>query len=176
MVIAVAAACAMVLFVLSWRPGWPGGRPEVGSPVPPQQPLAPDEEAFYAYVEPRLRALTVEVNAAAELGRSKSRNLFAFQRHGSRIRGLSDELDRYLEAHAPPPRFAAAMAQYRQGIAAVRHAMEEAQSGLLRFDWTRVATAIPVMGGGATEVNAALTLLETAAGIERRATPSPASN
>jgi hypothetical protein len=174
-VIAVAAACAMVLLVLSWRSGWLGGRPEVGSPVPPQRELAPDEAAFYAFVEPRLRALTAEVNAAAELGQSKSRNLFAFQRHGAQIRDLSDELDGYLAEHVPPPRFAAAIAQYRQGVAAVRQAMGEAQSGLLRLDWTRVATAIPVMSSGATDVSAALIQLENAAGIQRRATASPTS-
>lgn len=175
-VVVIASACAMVLLVLSWRSGWPGSEPQVGSPVPPQRPLAPDEAAFYAYVDPRLRALNAEVSAAAELGRSKSRNLFAFQRHGTRIRDLSDELDGYLAEHAPPPRFAAAIAQYRQGIAAVRQAMDEAQSGLLRLDWSRVATAIPVMSGGAAEVNAALIQLEQAAGVRSRATPSPASN
>lgn len=172
----VAAACAMVLLMLAWRSGWSGGEPQVGSPVLPQQPLAPDEAAFYAFVDPRLRALNAEVSAAAELGQSKSRNLFAFQRHGTRIRDLSDELDGYLAEHAPPPRFAAAIAQYRQGIAAVREAMDDAQSGLLRLDWQRVATAIPVMTGGASDVNAALIQLEQAAGVQRWATPSPASN
>lgn len=173
LVTAVAAAIAMVLIVVTWRAGWPGSEPDVGTPVSPRQELSPDEAAFYAYLDPRLRALTVEASAAAELGRSKSRNLFAFQRHRNRIRDLSSEIDRYLQEHATPPRFAKAINQYRQGIAAVRQAMDEAQTGLLRLDWERVATAIPVMTSGAGDLSNALVQLELAAGIEHPATPSP---
>ncbi len=163
---------AVIAVAATWDQEWLGGEPDAGTPPPAAADFTEEERTFYAYVGPRLRDLAAEAQAAEELGRNKSRNLLAFQRHGRRIDDLGDEIDDYLEEHPTPARFASAMALYERGIAATRHAMDHAQSGFLTLNWDRVATAIPIMGNGARDLADALAMLESEAGEPELATPT----
>lgn len=140
----------------------------------PPPGLSADEQAFYAFVAPRLARISAESEELVDLAEERSRNLLELQTRGERIDEGAQEIDDYVSAHGVPDRFAAAHHQYRQGIAGIRAGMEEARTGFLRFDWDRVAAAVDRFTEGADDLAAALEALHRAAGVEPQ--PSPRSS
>jgi hypothetical protein len=168
-VVSVAAIAA----VLAWqRDAWFGEPMHAGTPPPPALGLPPEDQAFYAYVGPRLRDLAAESERLAELGREKSRNLIELQRRGDRVTELGKQIDAYASAHPVPASFANAYTRYQAGIAAVRRAMDQTRAAFARFDWNRVAQAVTIMERGASNLSTAAQLLEAAAGAPLPSTPA----
>ncbi len=145
-----------------------GGRPLIdvqsGTPPPAAAGFNAEERAYYAFVAPRLRQLAAETRELAELGERRSRNLLAIQGRQRRVEALLDELDRFLDEHGTPGRFAATSDSYLDGAASTREGIDEAREGFRRFDWDRVARATGVFTDGAAEIARAVSELDRVAG------------
>ena len=150
---------------------WRGDEERVGPTVEPPAALPAAEAAYYAALAPPLRAAVAEARSLVALGERKSRNLLAIRAAQERMTGVLDDIDALLRSGPTPDRFTPAVHAYGRGAAAVRAAMDDAQAGLMRFDWERVARATEVMGQGAAELARASNLLDAAAG-EAVASPS----
>jgi hypothetical protein len=151
--------------VIAFDRGWLGdSEVDVGTPPPAATALSAEEQAYYDYVAPRLRELAAQARALARLGEEKSRDLFQIQARGDRLDELISEIAAYGREHGIPPRFAGAAAGFAEGARLVRQAMDESHAGFTRFDWDRVAAAVPVFLEGADRLDTAAAELERLGG------------
>ncbi|MCC6312403.1 MAG: hypothetical protein IT337_00200 [Thermomicrobiales bacterium] len=104
-----------------------------------------------------LTAAAAEADELARLGAAKSRNLLEIERGHRRMTAALAAADNAVAADLPPDAQPAAAA-YRDGAAAVRGAMNDAQQGFLTFDWDRVKRANAQMSDGAATLDAAARL------------------
>jgi hypothetical protein len=153
--------------------GWLGNSDvDSGTPLPAAPQLTTDEQAYYAYVAPRLRELAAQARELARLGEEKSRDIFEIRARGERLDDLIDEIAAYGRDHGIPPRFSGPAAGFAEGARLVRQAMNESQAGFTRFDWDRVAAAVPVFLDGADRLDAAAAELEALGGATPAAIPA----
>lgn len=148
-------------------------------PLPPLTAVAaasltPNEASFFGAVSPRLTRASLDAAALAEIGERRSRNLLEIRAAQAQMNQSLDDLDGFLAARPPPPRFASSLTTYRQGATAVRDAMDEAEAGFVRFDWDRVAVAYDLVETGAARLRRAANDL-AAAGGAGETTPEPAT-
>lgn len=165
---AAGAAVLLAVGVGAVAAAWGGGRPLIdvqsGTPPPAAAGFNAEERSYYTFVAPRLRQLAAETRELAELGERRSRNLLAIQGRQRRVEALLDELDRFLDEHGTPGRFAATSDSYLDGAASTREGIDEAREGFRRFDWDRVARATGVFTDGAAEIARAVSELDRVAG------------
>ena len=161
---AVLLAVGIGAVAAAWGGGWPLIDVQSGTPPPAAAGFNAEERAYYAFVAPRLRQLAAETRELAELGERRSRNLLAIQGRQRRVEALLDELDRFLDEHGTPGRFAATSDAYLDGAASTREGIDEAREGFRRFDWDRVARATGVFTDGAAEIARAVSELDRVAG------------
>ena len=174
--IIVLAGVPLLMVFSSLGDRWlPGGDLEIGSAPTASVALTADERAYYDYIAPRLTALLTETRALLQLGTEKNRNLLAFQARGRALNDLIEDLDAYVAAHPPPPRFAAMLPDYQQGANLAQRGMIESQAGFLRFDWDRVARAVRLFEAGVTALEQSERSLVTAAGVPTESRGSPAA-
>lgn len=105
--------------------------------------------------------LTADAALAADLvtlGETKSRNLLEITRQQRQMGRLLDATDSFLEASPLPAEADQAVTLYRQGAAAIRTAMAEAQAGFVRFDWERVREATAELPAGEAALRQAVDL------------------
>lgn len=137
---------------------------DLASPPSPLPELTTEERAYYDYVAPRVRELSAQTRALGEAAAAKSRNLLDIRARGARITTLIQEINQYGETSGTPARFAPAAAAYRSGAGSALAAMREAQQGFIRFDWDRVAAAVPVFADGAAQLDVAAEEMDQAGG------------
>ncbi len=143
----------------------PLGRPAASLAIPvtleSATPAAsdPGAEAVAAFVR-HLDAAAAQAGDLVALGETKSRNLIAITGQQRRMDDLLDETDVFLASAALPEDAVPAVAAYRDGAAAVRAAMADAQAGFVRFDWERVRRATGEMVEGEAALARAAGLLE----------------
>jgi imidazolonepropionase-like amidohydrolase len=166
-------ALGLVLVAVADRGGWfevvdvEPGTPPAAIPV-----LAADERAYYDYVAPRLRELSAEARFLGRLGAERSRDLPEIRRHGDRLTALLGEVTAYTRAYGVPARFAATDAAFREGAGLAVRAMAASREGLARFDFARVAEAVPLFDAGAAKLAEASALVEAEGGAFP-ASPAP---
>jgi hypothetical protein len=107
-----------------------------------------------------LGELAAQARELARLGEEKSRDLFQIQARGARLDELIEEIAAYGRANGIPDRFAAVGAGFAEGARLTRQAMEESRRGFARFDWDRVAAAVPIFLAGADRLDQAVADLE----------------
>lgn len=89
-----------------------------------------------------LDAAVEQARVLVRLGQTRSRNLLAIAAERGRMEARLAEIDALLARGELPPVAAPAVAAYRDGAAAIRAAMAEAEAGFLRLDWGRVGEAV----------------------------------
>ena len=116
--------------------------------TPPAAP--PETEALYAQeLETRLGTAAAEARSLVDLAERRSRNLLEIRAAQRRMEDKLDAVDAFASAHPTPAPFASTLDNYRSGANSIRAAMAEAQSGFLRLDWERVASAYDQLATGA---------------------------
>jgi hypothetical protein len=144
----------------------------IEAPPSPEIMLTDEEQSYYEYVSPRLRALAGEARMLAAMGAERNRNLFELQARGDNVATLIGEINAFVESNGVPERFGPVMATYREGAVKARQGMDEARQGFMRFDWDRVGTAVPLFTEGADTIDRAADEMDEAVGVERPATPA----
>lgn len=93
------------------------------------------------------------------MGESRERNLLRIRAGQEAMTASLAAADAWLAMHPPAASDDLAIATYRNGAAAIRKAMAEAQAGFLRFDFDRVARATATLNAGAVELALASEIL-----------------
>lgn len=115
---------------------------------------------FRAGFRPLLERAASDAGVLLNLGESRERNLLRIRAGQEAMSNSLAAADAWLVAHPPAAADEPAIEAYRDGAAAIRKAMEEAQAGFLRFDFDRVAVATETMWQGAAALERAMALLE----------------
>lgn len=123
----------------------------VGTPA-----AATTDAAFRAGFLPLVEQVAAEARVLLAMGEDRERNLFVIRRQQEVMLERLAAADAWLGANPPPPAFVPAAAAYREGANAIRAAMEEAQSGLLRFDFDRVSRATDTLEDGSSALDLAV--------------------
>lgn len=123
-----------------------------------------DSDEFRAFMEPRLMVLYESASAVNSMVTEKSRNILAIRAESNRIEALTDEIDAWLADHDVPAWAEPIVRDYREGSAKVDTAISAAYEAIGSFDFSQMASMIPVFDEGTDLLQRALdTLRETAA-------------
>jgi high-affinity K+ transport system ATPase subunit B len=139
-------------------------------PIAPTPPNAGGDAGSTTGLGARIADAATEARGLVALGERRSRNLLEIRAAQRRMEEKLAAVDALTAARSASDADVAALAEYRRGATDVRDAMAEAQAGLLRFDWDRVARAYRRMGSGAEHLASAARRL----GVPLSATPPPA--
>jgi len=115
-----------------------------------------EARAFRAGFLPLLHDAVARASVLVAMGESRERNLLRIRAGQEGMTTALSSADVWLETHPAPAVDEPAMAAYREGAAAIRLAMQEAQAGFLRFDFDRVARATETLREGTTALKRAL--------------------
>ena len=113
------------------------------------------DAAFRAGFLPLVERVAAEARVLVAMGEDRERNLIVIRRQQEVMLESLAAADAWLGANPPPPALVPAAAAYRDGANAIRAAMEEAQAGLLRFDFDRVARATNTLADGSSTLDLA---------------------
>lgn len=142
-----------------------GGATRIYDPLPANALLSPEEDAYVAYVGPRLQELVDEMTQVTALVRQRSRNVIKLNTHGVRITTLAAEIQDYGEQHGVPSRFAMVDASIRDGCHLATNSIEEARQTFVTFDFSAIPALIPQFAEGSQELTAALAELRDLARV-----------
>lgn len=123
---------------------------------------AATDAAFRVAFLPIVERATAQARVLVAMGEDRERNLFLIRREQEVMLSRLAATDAWLAAHPPPAAFVPASEAYRDGASTIRAAMDEAQAGLLRFDFERVARATDTMNEGLSALDLAATRLRAA--------------
>ena len=113
------------------------------------------DAAFRTEFLPLVERTAAEARVLVAMGEDRERNLLRIRRQQEMMLESLAAADAWLEANPPPPAFAPAAGAYRDGAHAIRVAMDEAEAGLLRFDFDRVARATDTLAVGSSALDLA---------------------
>jgi hypothetical protein len=116
---------------------------------------AATDAAFRAGFLPLVERVTAEARVLVAMGEDRECNLLRIRRQQAVMLESLAAADAWLGANPPPPTLVPAAAAYRDGAHAIRVAMDEAQAGLLRFDFDRVARATDTLAEGSSALDLA---------------------
>lgn len=142
-----------------------GGATRIYDPLPANATLSADEDAYVAYVGPRLQELVDEMTQVTTLVRQRSRNIIKLNTHGVRITTLAAEIQDYGDQYGVPRRFATVDASIRDGCKLATDSIQEARDTLITFDFSAIPALIPKFTRGSQELTAALTELRDLARV-----------
>ena len=129
--------------------------PEFGVVVSSTPAAVTTDAAFRAGFLPLLERVAAEARVLVAMGEDRERNLLRIRRQQEVMLESLAAADAWLGANPPPPALVPAAAAYRDGAEAIRVAMDEAQAGLLRFDFDRVARATDTLADGSSALDLA---------------------
>ena len=156
--------------------GWFGSAEVTVDPVPTAAAaLSPEEQAYYAYVAPRMHEAGAQARELARLGDARSRNIFDLQAHAGRLADLASEIDAFDAANGIPAVFTPAHEAYLEGIRLANRAIDEAERAVLSADWERLGRVVAIFVAGAEEIEIAAMRLDAAGGETGPATPTAAA-
>ena len=133
-----------------------GGATRMYAPVEPTAALSPDEQAYVAFVSPRLEELVDVTSAVTVLVQERSRNVVALNSQGVRIEELSSEIKDFGDQHGVPARFKQVDIAIRNGMELANGAIENARKALLRFRFDAIPKLIPEFAAGRDKLTSAL--------------------
>ncbi len=113
------------------------------------------DAAFRAGFLPLVERVAAEARVLVAMGKDRERNLLRIRRQQEVMLESLAAADTWLAANPPPPALVPTAAGYRDGAKAIRAAMDEAQAGLLRFDFDRVARATDTLADGSSALHVA---------------------
>jgi hypothetical protein len=122
-----------------------------------------DTGEFREFMEPRLVALHESAAAVDDMVKEKSRNILALRSESSRIEALVDEIDAWLESHDVPAWADPVVRDYRDGAAKIQTAIDAAYDAIRSFDFSKMASMIPVFDDGTQLLQRALDTLRDSA-------------
>ncbi len=152
--IVVICAAALLLGLRVVAPLGGDGPPLAASPVPGEA------RAFHAGFQTLVQDAIAKAEILVAMGDSRERNLLRIRAEQEGMTTALAAADLWLEETPAPVIEEPAVAAYREGAAAIRLAMQEAQAGFLRFDFDRVARATETLREGAAALERALALLD----------------
>lgn len=134
--------------------------------VPLGTPNSSDDDTgeFRAFMEPRLAALVDSAVAVDGMVNEKSRNILALRSESNRIEVLVTEIDGWLAEHDAPAWATPIVQDYRDGTDRVQTAITAAYEAIARFDFSKMASMIPVFDEGTQLLQRALDTLRESAG------------
>ncbi len=131
----------------------------IGSPA-----LSNDDTGeFREFMEPRLFALHESASAVNGMVTEKSRNILALRSESNRIEALTDEIDAWLADHDVPAWGEPVVRDYRDGTAKIDTAISAAYEAIGSFDFSAMASMIPVFDEGTDLLQRALDTLRDSA-------------
>lgn len=119
------------------------------SPVLEQIPYSRDhsltaaEQAYLAFMVPRLDRLIDEATAVSSLVDKRSRNIFALRAHGNRITALTSEITEWDDDEEVPGNFVASHESLLATANGLGALIDDAQGAFLRLDFAAVGDMIP---------------------------------
>jgi hypothetical protein len=119
----------------------------------------PEPGSFRAGFRPLIERAAASADALVTMGDARERNLLRLHAGQDAMNVALADADTWLITHPPPAADVPAVAAYHRGAAAIRSAMDEAQSGFLQVDFARVARATETMREGAAQLARAVNLL-----------------
>jgi hypothetical protein len=122
-----------------------------------------DSDEFQEFMEPRLVALYESASAVNAMVTEKSRNILALRSESNRIEALTDEIDTWLADHEVPAWGEPVVRDYRDGAAKVDTAISAAYGAIDSFDFSEMASMIPVFDEGTNLLQRALVTLRDSA-------------
>ncbi len=132
----------------------------IGSPA-----LGGDEaDEFKEFMEPRLLALYDSASAVNDMVTKKSRNILALRSESNRIEAITEEIDAWLADHDVPAWGEPVVRDYRDGAAMIDTAITAAYDAISSFDFSRMASMIPLFDEGTGLIQRALNTLRGSAG------------
>jgi hypothetical protein len=152
-----ATAGVLILLIMLTMAGValaPLGAPALGSD---------DSDEFRAFMEPRLAVLLDSTVAVNGMVSEKSRNILALRSESNRIEALTDEIDGWLADHDVPAWGEPVVRDYREGATKVDTAISAAYEAIGSFDFSQMASMIPVFDEGTKLLQRAFDTLRGAA-------------
>jgi hypothetical protein len=122
-----------------------------------------DTDEFRSFMEPRLVALVDSSTAVNGMVKEKSRNILALRSESSRIETLVSEIDTWLTEHDAPGWADPIVRDYRDGAAKIQSAIDAAYAAIRSFDFSKMASMIPVFDEGTRLLQRALDTLRDSA-------------
>lgn len=122
-----------------------------------------DSGEFREFMEPRLFALHESASAVNDMVTEKSRNILALRSESNRIEALTEEIDAWLADHDVPAWGDPVVRDYREGAARIDTAIDAAYEAIGSFDFSRMASMIPVFDEGTDLLQRALDTLRESA-------------
>ena len=117
---------------------------------------ATSDATFRAGFQPLVERVAAEAHVLVAMGEDRERNLLLIRRQQEKMLKSLAAADAWLGANPPPPALVPAAAAYRDGASSIHAAMDEAQAGLLRFDFDRVARATETLADGSSALDLAV--------------------
>lgn len=126
--------------------------------VPLGAPAFGDDDTgeFREFMEPRLVALHESAVAVNDMVKEKSRNILALRSESSRIEALVAEIDAWLAENDVPPWGDPVVRDYRDGAGKIQTAIDAAYAAIRSFDFSKMASMIPVFDEGTQLLQRAL--------------------
>ena len=122
-----------------------------------------DSDEFREFMEPRLVALYDSASAVNGMVTEKSRNILALRAESNRIEALTDEIDAWLADNEVPAWAEPVVRDYRDGSLKVETAISAAYEAIGNFDFSKMASMIPVFDEGTDLLQRALGTLRDSA-------------
>lgn len=122
-----------------------------------------DSGEFQEFMEPRLLALYDSASAVNGMVSGKSRNILALRSESNRIEAITDEIDAWLADNDVPAWGEPVVQDYRDGVAMIDTAISAAYDAISSFDFSRMASMIPVFDEGTDLIQRALDTLRDSA-------------
>lgn len=118
---------------------------------------------FREFMEPRLAALYDSASAVNGMVAERSRNILALRSESNRIEALTDEIDTWLSTHDVPAWGEPVVRDYREGAAKIDTAIRAAYEAIGSFDFSKMASMVPVFDEGTDLLQRALDTLRSSA-------------
>ncbi|HEV2108112.1 MAG TPA: hypothetical protein VGR16_07600 [Thermomicrobiales bacterium] len=133
---------------------------EIGTPSVSTQNFSAEERAYVEFVEPRLKALSIESAGLAALGQARSQDAVALLQGQRRVEALISDITTFTDAYGVPTRFRSSAAEFTRGAREARQSIREARSALARLDWQRLESGVEQCTRAAALFKSAETILD----------------
>lgn len=112
-------------------------------PVSRELSLTPAEQAYLAFMAPRLDRLIDETTSVSSLVDERSRNIIALRGHGNRIAALTTDIIGWDDDKEVPAAFLASHELLLTTAGQLDALIDEAEGALLRLDFAHIGDMIP---------------------------------
>lgn len=112
-------------------------------PLVQERSLTSAEQAYLAFMAPRLDRLIVETTSVSSLVDERSRNIIALRGHGNRITVLTTDIIGWDDDKEVPAEFVPSHELLLTTAGQLNALIDEAEGALLRFDFAGIGDMIP---------------------------------